>query len=149
MKYFIKSKNLKYFLNLCGHCTIVEDKDDASCWDDADYKSLWYFLHELRASTGQKWEVVNSYDEEQEETEAARTFLITKLGTFENVEKEEVLEPEILEKLPESNQGVYCAKIIINGEMRYIPIIRIDNKYYRFKRSLKTIEPCVSSLLDS
>lgn len=144
MKYYIKSTNNKFFLDLCGHYTITSDIKDASHWDDQCHKAMWFYVHELRATTNNRWFVVDEYQNEVPELEEARTFAVIKANTIENVELDAIVEPETFNEAfngdkPEVHD-VYYAILSINGKTRYIPIARVDNKFYRYKHSLREVD---------
>lgn len=57
--YAIVNENEKFFLNLCGHYSLVDDAMDATVWDDPNHKEMWFYLHELKASTNRNWYVID------------------------------------------------------------------------------------------
>lgn len=145
MWYFIQNpKSESYFLNLCGHYSITGNINNASRWDDSEHKAMWYFVHELRATTNQGWEVVDENGTTINETDEARRFEIRMINTIENVEKDVVVErltynEEFAGDKPKPD-AVYYAELRINGVQRFLPVARIGNKYYRYKMTLSAMD---------
>ena len=144
-RYYIKRGN-KYFVNLCGFYSLTEDVNVASCWDDRNHKALWYYLHELNASTNQKWVVVDggiNVCDKIEESKDARTFNVVKANTFENVELTVIVEPKTFDEEFKNNkpipQEVYYSELRINGVVKYMPIAKVNGKFYRYKHCLSDI----------
>lgn len=141
MWYYIRSyPSPYYFLNLCGYFSLTEERSIASRWDEKGHKAMWYFLHELRASTNREWVVVDIYGEIIKEPEEARKFLITKVNTIENVEFEVTLEEKTFNEEFNDNKPVpsdiFYSELRINGEIKFLPIAKVNGKFYRYKHCL-------------
>lgn len=145
--YYIKLNNRtnKYFSNLCGNFILVDSYLEASRWDEVDHKAMWYFLHELKATTNQDWIVVE-IDEDTgkevvcSESERARKHLLTRSQTIENVQFEAVLEEQTFNEAFKGNkpepESSYYIILRINGKIKYIPVAKVNGKYYRYKHGL-------------
>jgi len=143
MWYYIRSyPSAYYFLNLCGHFSLTEERSIASRWDEKGHKAMWYFLHELRASTNQEWVVVDIYGEIVKEPKEARTFIITKINTIENVEFEVTLEEKTFNEEFNDNKpipsDIFYSELRINGEIKFLPIAKVNGKFYRYKHCLSS-----------
>lgn len=143
MKYYVLEHCGKMFLDLCGHYSIVSEARQASIWTDITYKSLWYFKHEIEATTGQQWRVLEldtddiDYEVEVDEPAAARTFWMQLQFTIENCEKEITVEETTFDYSKSQIVRTWMITLIIDGNTRYIPVAECaDGKYYRYKKSL-------------
>lgn len=141
MWYYIRRlEHNSYFVNLCGHYSITDRDDDASRWDDPDHKAMWYFVHELNATTNQKWIVVNSIGEVIRESEDARTFEAYLVKTVENMMKSVTVESKTFNEAFNGKKPVpdrvFYSELRINGRLKYMPIAEVGNKYYRYKLCL-------------
>lgn len=141
-QYLIVNENEKAFLDLCGHYTIVAEFGDASRWDDINHKAMWFYLHELEATTNYSWHVVAMPSHQRvAEPKEARTFDLVKNFSIENQVYSVTLEEKTFNQAFKDSKPVvkedYFAELFINGKTRYIPVAKVENKYYRYKHSLK------------
>lgn len=129
-----------YFINLAGHFSTTTDEGICSRWDDPDHKAMWYYVHELKACTNREWIVVDGAGKRIEESEDARTFCSYKVNTLDNVVKDLVVEPlsynETFEDDKPLPDDVYYCNLLINGKVKYLPIAKVGNLYYRYKHCL-------------
>lgn len=143
-KYYIMSKNRKFFLNLCGHYTITDNKEDASTWDDPDHKEMWFYVHELKASTNQEWCAVNRYTKNTYESEKARTFECWLTHTIENVEKTIVVEAETFNEHFKGRKfiptRIWATQLFLKGTTKYILIAETDEGFFRYKNSVRDLK---------
>lgn len=143
-KYYIVNKNQKYFLNLCGHYTLADNKIDASVWDDPDHKEMWFYLHELRASTNQEWNVVDEYDSIVNESERARTFECWLTRTIENMEKTIIVEAETFNENFAGRKfvpgNIWATQLFLKGTTKYILIAETEEGYFRYKNSVRDLK---------
>lgn len=139
MSYVIGRKE-NYFVDLCGCYSTTSGIYNASTWKDPDYKSLWFFKHELEATTGQDWEVyeVNGDSVEPiDESEEARTFYMTLQNTIENCERDQLVEERCYNPKTDKINRTWMITLIIDGKTRYIPVAECeDKKFYRYKQAL-------------
>ena len=143
-KYYIMNGNGKFFLNLCGHYSLVKKMDDATCWDEPTHKEMWFYVHELESSTNKKWNVIGSDGYVvMEEPEEARKFIITLAHTIENEEREVVIEKESFGETFAGKkfipQKVWYYPLWLKGTVKYIPVAEVDGKYYRYKNSVRNM----------
>lgn len=140
-EFYIESRNGKFFLNLCGHYSLVKHAEDATLWDDENHKEMWFYLHELKASTNQTWFVVSNTGIILAEPEEARKVIITLAKTIENYEKEVVLEPLTFNEAFQGRkfipQRVWYYTLLIKGTTKYIPVAEVEGKFYRYKSAIR------------
>lgn len=143
-KYYIVNKNQKYFLNLCGHYTLADNKIDASVWDDPDHKEMWFYLHELRSSTNQEWNVVDEHDSIVTESERACTFECWLTCTIENMEKTIQVEVETFNEHFAGRKfipsRIWATRLFLKGTIKYILIAETPEGYFRYKNSVRDLK---------
>lgn len=132
-----------FFINLCGHYSVGR-KDVAARWDDKSHKAMWYFVHELKATTNQEWVVVDENSNMISEDEDARTFDIYLVNTIENLERTAIVEEQTFNERfngdkPTPNR-VYYSELRINGRIKYLPVAEVNGKYYRYKCCLPAMD---------
>ena len=73
------------------------------------------------------------------EPEEARKFDLVKNFSIENQVYSVTLEEETFNQAFKDSKPVvredYFAELFINGKTRYIPVAKVENKYYRYKHS--------------
>ena len=147
-KYVIANENSKYFLNLCGHYSLANDVKDASFWDDPNHKEMWFYLHELKASTNQNWHVINLEehildDRFVEESDDARTFDCALTGTIENVERTITVRKETFNEFYKGRKfipdRIWYTYLLLKGTTKYILIAETKDGYFRYKNSIRDL----------
>ena len=134
-----------FFMNLSGHYSTTDNFRIASRWDEPDHKAMWYFVHELRATTNhQEWSVIDENGTPIEEKKEARTFYVSKVNTIENVELKVTIERETFNEKFNGDKpipnDVYYAALRINGKIKYMPVAKIGKKFYRYKHCLPAMD---------
>lgn len=144
--YAIVNHNEKFFLNLCGHYSLVDSCQDATIWDEEAHKEMWFYVQELKASTNQSWYVKDLSFNRYIKTPPveARTVIVSLHGTWENEDRQVVLEPETFGEVFAGKKfkplKVWYYEIFTKGTKKFIPVAEVDGKYYRYKNSLRDMK---------
>lgn len=133
--------NDKFFLDLCGQYSLVDEVKFATIWKNKNNQVLWFLRNELSFTTGHKWNVLEIDDSlnvrKIEEPEGARRFRIELTETLENYERIVTVEKEFFDVNIFFNQNkrkylrMWVAKLFINGVEKRISIVEYNNKFYR------------------
>ncbi len=150
--YVIANENEKFFLNLCGHYSLVDEAADATVWDDPNHKEMWFYLHELKASTNRNWYVIDLDNvchamigghHHVDESEDARTFECWLTGTIENVEKTITVEKETFNEFYRGKKFIpdmiWATHLLLKGTTKYILIAETKDGYFRYKNSVRDL----------